>query len=142
MDCINKARCILESTDCTCVFCKDDTVLTDRRRGVRPLLDLLEQEMNVVGFSAADKVVGKAAAYLYCLLGVSELYAGVISQPALSVLEAHGIVISYSKLVPSIQNRTQNGPCPMEHAVWEISDPKEALTAIYAALEQLKQSPP
>ena len=140
MNCIEKARSILEQTGCTCVFCDGATVLTDMRRGVRPLLDLLEQKTDMTGFAAADKVVGKAAACLYCLLGIKTLYAAVISQPALSVLNQHGIEISYSTLVPSIQNRTQDGPCPMEHAVWNIHTPEEALTAIYATLKKL--SPP
>ena len=138
MNCIDNARSILEKTNCTCVFCKGTTVLTDTRRGVRPLLDLLENKIDLHDYAAADKVVGKAAAFLYCLLGVKTLYAAVISKPALSVLEQHGIAITYSTLVPSIQNRAQNGPCPMEHAVWEIDDPKEALAAIYRTLEQLK----
>lgn len=137
MNSIETARRILDSSECTCVFCNGDTILTDNRRGVRPLLDLLEQKKDMADFAAADKVVGKAAAYLYCLLGVKTLYAAVISQPALSVLEQYGIEISYSKLVSSIQNRTQTGPCPMEYAVWNIPTPEEALIAIYAALEKL-----
>ena len=138
MNCIDDARSILEKTNCTCVFCKGDTVLTDSRRGIRPLLDLLESGMDLSGFAAADKVVGKAAAYLYCLLSVKQLYAGVISQPALAVLEQHGIAVSYGTLVPSIQNRAGDGPCPMEHAVWNIDTPKEALAAICKTLEALK----
>lgn len=139
MTAIDNARSILEKTNCTCAFCKDDTVLTDTRRGVRPLLDLLENGMDLSGYAAADKVVGKAAAYLYCLLGINALYAVVISQPALAVLQEHGITVSYRTLVPSIQNRTGDGPCPMEHAVWSIDSPKEALDAIYKALDALKQ---
>lgn len=135
---INIARNILEATDCTCVFCKEETVLTDNRRGVRPLLDLLESKKDLSGFAAADKVVGKAAAYLYCLLGIKTIHAGVISEPALAVLKEHSIIVTFGSLVPSIRNRTQDGPCPMEHAVWNIQDPQDALAAIYKTLERLK----
>lgn len=114
-------------------------MLTDARRGVRPLLDLIENRMDVTSFAAADKVVGKAAAYLYCILNVKALHAMVISRPALSVLKAYGIPVTYDTLVPSIQNRTQSGPCPMEHAVWNLNTPEEALVAIYATLEKLTQ---
>ena len=34
------------------------------------------------------------------------------------------------KEVEAIRNRTNTGFCPMETAVWSISDPGEALTAI------------
>lgn len=140
MSCIEKACRILEQNNYTCVFCKGDIVLTDMRRGVKPLLDLLEQGTDVSGFSVADKVVGKAAAYLYCLLHVNALYAGVISEPALAVLQQHRIAASYGQLVSAIQNRTQTGPCPMEDAVWDIKTPDEALPAIYKRLKELNQS--
>ncbi|MBE6917667.1 MAG: DUF1893 domain-containing protein [Ruminococcaceae bacterium] len=138
MSCIEKARNILENTGCTCVFCNGQTVLTDSRRGVRPLLDLLENKMDMTTYDAADKVVGKAAAYLYCLLKIRSLYAAIISRSALAVLEKYHIPVSYGTLVPAIRNRRNDGPCPMEHAVWEIDDPAEALQAIYKTLESLK----
>ena len=68
------ARAMLESGGYTCVLCRGDAILTDKRRGVRPLLDLLDSRENFVGYSAADKVVGKAAAFLYQLLGVEFVY--------------------------------------------------------------------
>ncbi len=139
MSSIDHARNILESTDCTCVFCREETVLTDNRRGVRPLLDLLESKTDLTDFAAADKVVGKAAAFLYCLLGIRTIYAGVISEPALAVLKERGIAVSFGSLVPSIRNRTQDGPCPMERAVWNLNDPQEGLAAIYETLERLRQ---
>ena len=135
MDCIEKARSILEKTNSTCVFCNEETVLTDTRRGVKPLLDLLDNGMDMTTFAAADKVVGKAAAYLYCILGIKILFAGVISQPALSVLNKYRIPVSYDTLVPGIQNRAKDGPCPMEYAVREIDTPEDALCAIRKTLE-------
>lgn len=139
MHCSNleKAKSLLEQTGSTCVLCGDQVVLTDNRRGIRPLLDLLENDTDVAGFSVADKVVGKAAAYLYCLLGIKCLYARVISRPALDVLQHAGIETAYAQLVPAIQNRAQDGYCPMESAVWNIGTPEDALPAIYRALEQL-----
>ena len=134
---LNKARMLLSRTDCTCVICGGDVIITDKRRGVRPLLDLLDNDANVRGFSAADKVVGKAAAHLYHLLGIEDLYANVISQPALDVLQGAGISVEYGQLVPAIKNRSGDGFCPMESAVWNIDDPREALTAILNTLDKL-----
>ena len=136
-DRLTRARMLLSKTDCTCVLCGDDVILTDKRRGVRPLLDLLNGNADVTGFSVADKVVGKAAAYLYCLLGIKELYASVISQPALAVLERYHIFVEYRQLVPAIRNRSGEGPCPMESAVWEIDNPQQALSAILTKLAQM-----
>lgn len=134
---LEEARSLLEKENYTCVLCRDGSTVTDNRRGVRPLLELLDSETDLHGYSAADKVVGKAAAFLYCLLGVKALYAGVISQPALSVLEDAGITVRYGVLVPAIRNRTGDGFCPMETAVWALSDPALAPDAIWIALQKL-----
>lgn len=136
---LEKAKMLLNRTDNTCVMYDGQIILADKRRGVRPLLDLIENKTDVTGFAAADKVVGKAAAFLYCLLGVRQLYAKVISEPALAVLKGTHIYIEYDQLVPAIQNRAKDGFCPMERAVWDISAPEEALDAIYRTLEQLNK---
>lgn len=134
---LDKARRILESGDCTCVLCKDSTVLADDRRGIRPLLTFYRSDHDLHGFSAADKVVGKAAAFMYLLLGVEAVYAAVISTPARRVLESAGIAVSYDSEVRAIRDRTGTGFCPMETAVWEIDDPRAALSAIEKALAKL-----
>ena len=128
---------LLLCTGSTCVLCGGELILTDKRRGVRPLLDLLENNTNVSGFSAADKVVGKAAAFLYCLLDIKCLYTPVISQPALAVLQSAGIDTQYDQLVPAIRNRTGDGYCPMESAVLDITDAREALAVIRETLKKL-----
>ena len=132
---LSKARRLLLDGGYTCVLCHGDTIITDTRRGIRPLLELCRSGRNLQEFSAADKVVGKAAAFLYRLLGIKSLYAGVISTPALTVLQ--GISVEFDAEVPAIQNRTQTGFCPMESAVWDIEDAEEALCAIERTLANL-----
>lgn len=131
------ARTLLEKENYTCVICRGEDVLTDRRRGVKPLMELLESGKDLHGFSAADKVVGKAAAFLYCLLGVKALHAGILSEPALAVLENAGIPVEYGTLVPAIRNRAGDGFCPMETAVWDLTDPALAPAAIRSTLQKL-----
>lgn len=124
----------------TCALCHSDVVYTTTQRGVKPLLDWLDGGTDLKGFSAADKVVGRAAAFLYVLLGVREVYAFVISEAAVSVLKKHGIDAKYEKSVPHIINRMGNGMCPMEQAVLDIEDPDNALTAIRKRLAELTQN--
>lgn len=130
-----RARKLLVSGGHTCVLCRDDQILTDDRRGVKPLLDLLDRDLS--GYCAADKVVGKAAALLYRLLGITELYAGVVSQPAIRVLEDGGIAVYFDNKVPAIRNRTDTGFCPMETAVWDVEDPALAPDILRRALANL-----
>ena len=134
---LEKARSLLEKENYTCVICRGDDVITDRRRGIRPLMELLESGKDLHGYSAADKVVGKAAAFLYCLLGVKALHAGVLSVPARDVLVSAGISVEWGSLVPAIRNRAGDGFCPMETAVWDLTDPGPDPEAIRETLKKL-----
>ena len=131
------ARNHLDSGNYTCVVCKEDTLYFATDRGVKPLLNWLDSATDMHGFSAADKVVGRATAFLYCLLGVREVYANVMSRPAAQVLESNGITAHWGKLVDGIINRRGTGPCPFEAAVMDITDPGEALGAIRKKAENM-----
>lgn len=132
-----RAKARLEAGDYTVVLCRDGVEYTDTRRGVAPLLALLDSGVAVTGFSAADRVVGKAAAFLYLRLGVASVYAPVMSQPAYDLLTAHGVSASADTRVSAIRNRAGDGFCPMETAVWELTDPVEAEAAIRTTLRVL-----
>ena len=121
---------ILDSRQLTCVVCLGNISHTAAERGVKPLLHWLDHGPDLTGFCAADRVVGRGAAFLYCLLGVREVYAHVMSRPAAQVLAAHGISHHAGKLVDGIINRRGTGPCPFEEAVLEIREPDAALAAI------------
>ena len=121
----------------TCVLHRGEQTYTSTLRGVKPLVQWVESDLNLRGFSAADKVVGKATAYLYVLLGVGALYAHVISESALAVLKENGIPVEYGNLVPHIINRAGNGICPFEEAVMDIHEPKTAYTAIRAKMQAM-----
>ena len=133
-----KAKKILLDTGATCVLCKGGSRVESQLRGVTPLVDLLDTFMDFSGYSAADKVVGKATAFLYCLLEVKAVYTPVISEQALQVLQQHGIDAQYDLCVPAILNRRKDGFCPMETATRHIDDPETALDAIRSTLEKLR----
>lgn len=135
---LEKARALLAQEGCTCVLCLDGRTVTSHRRGVAPLLALLDSGEDYRGFSAADKVIGKATALLYCLLGVKAVWAAVISESAIRALEAGSIEAHWERSVPHIINRAGTGPCPMEAATAAIDDPQEALAAVRTALKNLQ----
>ena len=134
---LDRAKALLTEQNCTCVLCLEDKTYTSTRRGVAPLLGWLDSGTDLQGFSAADRVVGKATAYLYCLLGVKEVFARVMSKPAVTVLREHGIPASWDMLVDGIENRQKTGPCPMEHATANSTTPEEALAAVRETLKSL-----
>lgn len=131
-----QAQELLSTGSYTCVLCRGKQVRTCTARGVRPLLELLE-EGNWAGFCAADKVVGKATALLYVLLGVRAVWAPVMSEGALRILHMYGIEAHFEAEAPAIVNRERSGLCPMETAVRSIDDPHDALPVIQQTLRKL-----
>ena len=135
---IEKARAFLEQ-GYTCALINGEETLLSRERGVAPLVAWLKNGANCMQAVAADKVVGKAAAYLYVLLGVGFVHANILSEGAAEVFQRFGVEYSYGEIVLAIRNRKGDGFCPMEQTVWEVKDPAEAYRLILLKLEELKQ---
>ena len=137
----DQARAIelLKVSHHTCVLCRGEETWTSDRTGIAPMLGFLEDGLDFSGASAADRIVGKAAAMLFVLAGVTSLYAEVLSERALPVLERYGVAVSWGTLTPAIINRRGDGPCPMEAAVDTVDDPRAALDAVRATVARLRQ---
>lgn len=134
---LNIAKTKLEQENYTCVLTDGESFFTSRERGVKPIVEFIASKSLPKGLFAADKVVGKATAYLYILLEIKSLYAKVISKPALKALGENGIEVKYESLVDNIINRKGDGICPFEMAVLKINDANEAYTAILDKMIEL-----
>lgn len=134
---INKAKELLIQGNYTCVVMKENVEYVSQERGVKPLLDWIDNKVDFENAVVADKVVGKAAAFLYVLFNVSEIYANVISEPAYDILKKHNINIFYNQMVKAIRNRDNTGFCPMESSVWAVEEPKEAYNIILKTRDEL-----
>lgn len=136
---IEHAKKFLTDAGYTCVICRGDDIHMSEKRGVAPLIELLDSKIDVRGYSAADKAVGKAAAMLFVLLGVSEIYAAIMSRSAKKILDEYGIKYSCGEEVEYIINRKKDGMCPMEKAVMDIDDPAEAQKEIKETIEKMRK---
>ena len=123
----------------TCALVGERETLVSNKRGVAPLLAWLDDKKNGEGLFAADKVVGRAAAFLYILLKVDGVHALVISESAEEVFLRFGMPYSFEEKVPAIRNRAGDGFCPMEQAVLGIENPTDALVAIRKRLKELQE---
>ncbi len=132
-----KAKELLLGGGYTCVLVKGEEVFTSAERGVKPLVSFRESQKDYSGYSAADKVVGKATAFLYVLLGVKAVYANIISKSALEVLERYNIETKFMELVENIINRKGDGICPFEKAVLDIEDVDEVYDVIRGKMSEL-----
>lgn len=105
-------------------------------RGVTDLYVLLKEKSKFLhGAFLADKVVGKAAAALMVLAGVKEVYADVISVPALDLLIENKVHIRYGTVVPHVINRSGTGWCPLEIRCQNCLTPLECLNQIEEFIE-------
>ena len=134
---LSRAKKLLAEGGYTCALCRGESEYTSEQRGVKPLVQWVEQGTDLVGYSAADKVIGRATAFLYVLLGVRAVYARVISRTALEVLTAADIAVEYRDAVPNIINRQGDGICPFEAAVLDIDDADKAYAVIREKMRQM-----
>lgn len=109
-------------------------------RGVSDLYRLWSERRTLLrGAALADKVVGKGAAALMALMGVKEVYADVVSLPALELLRRAGVNVHPAQTVPHIINRAGTGRCPLETRCAPCATPEECLVEIEAFMHQMKQ---
>lgn len=122
---------LLHSGEYSCVMMSRKTVYTFVQRGVADLCDLYQSDPGFMkGASVADKVVGKAAAALMVLGKVGEVYADVISTPALALLREAHIDVAFRQEVPFIENREKSGWCPLESACYRLKSVAEMYPVI------------
>lgn len=121
-------------------LCKGTVLRTEDGRGISPMMRLLAEGCDLTGFSAADLIVGKAAAMLFVRAGIVAVSGETMSASAKEYLEARGIPCRYGTLTERIINRQGTGLCPMEQTVLALDDPDEAYAALKARLASLRQS--
>ena len=130
---------ILHRGGYSCVIRKGDDTRTYHQRGVADLWQLCQGEEHFLrGARIADKVIGKGAAALMIHGGACEVYADVISHPALALLQEHGIEVSYREMTDRIVNRRGDGLCPVETLCVDLYTIDEMVEAISNFINNLK----
>ena len=129
---------LLRNGNHSLVIHRDTTSVYDTR-GIATLQQIIDKDSNgLSGATVVDKVVGKAAAALMIVGGVSELHALLITQGALSLLATSDIRVSYDTLTGHIINRNHTGWCPMEMACRDCVTAEECLTEIRNLISKQK----
>ena len=127
--------------DTLVAYLADGSEWTSRARGVKPLFDALDGSPDKFAKARCyDRIVGRAAAFLYAKIGVGEVVAPVAAKGAAAILARHGIRARFGTEIPGIRNRANDGPCPMEHSVRDIADDQvdAAVSALRAVVAKLR----
>ena len=129
------AKLKLIAHDLSLVIVKKGTVIFEtKKQGISGFLQAIEKlNKNLVAASAADKIVGVAAAMLCVYAGVASVFALTISEEGIRVLEDNNIAYLFKKKVSNILNRNKNDVCPFEKLAMDSGSSDEA----YVKLESL-----
>ncbi len=121
-------------------LCKNGEYFTDDGRGISPMMKFIAEGKELTGFSAADQIVGKAAAMLFVKAGVRSVYGKTMSDSGKEFLEANNISCSYDILTDRIINRQGTDICPMEKAVADINDAHEGYNNLVIVINRLRSN--
>ena len=125
MENLEKAKALLTGNN-TLVVVKNDSVICSDLNGIKPLINLLENNVDPEGYSLADEIIGKAQAMLIVKAKIKEAYSKVMSEEGVRILKKYNIPYSYETLTKEIINRKGTDICPMEKAVKDVEDIEEA----------------
>lgn len=94
---------------------ENEIVYKSESKGLQSLISLYKTKKNTLEDSSiADKVIGRAAALILIGSNIKEVYADLISENAIDILDKSDIPYEYKSQVKEIRNRDNTGMCPME----------------------------
>ena len=132
------AKLRLIEEDLSLVIVKKGKVLFEtQKQGITGFLEAIERlDKNLIAASAADKIVGVAAAMLCVYAGVASVFALTISEEGVRVLRDNNIAYRFEKTVPNILNRDKKDVCPFEKLAMTIGNPEEAYVKLKSCANQ------
>ena len=133
------AKLKLIKEDLSLVIVKKGKVIFEtKKQGISGFLQAIEKlDKNLVAASAADKIVGVAAAMLCVYSGVVSMFALTISEEGMRVLEDNNIACLFEKKVSNILNRDKKDVCPFEKLAMASGSSDEAYVKLKSFARQM-----
>lgn len=133
---IEELKEILHNKNASLVVCySNGEIKAYYQDRVKDIKDILKKDKNALKDAIiADKVIGKLAGSLLAVAGVSKIYADVISEYAIPVLEENNIKYQYETKVNYIRNNENTGMCPMENKFKDEKDIRKIYTEIVGGI--------
>jgi hypothetical protein len=133
------AKSKLIKEDLSLVIVKNGKVIFKTSKpGISGFLQTIEkQDKNLVAASAADKIVGVAAAMLCVYAGLSSIFALTVSEAGIKVLEENNIACVFDRKVSNILNRSKTDVCPFEKLAMSSGSADEAYIKLKSLANQM-----
>ena len=133
------AKLKLTKEDLSLVIVKKGKVIFETKKpGIGGFLHAIEKlDKEMVASSAADKIVGVAAALLCVYAGVASVFALTVSERGIKVLEDNNVACMFEKKVSNILNRSKNDVCPFEKMAMASGSPDEAYVKLKSLANEM-----
>lgn len=129
MNDLEKAKEIFEKENCTLVLVKGESIIKSKEHGLSKLIELIDKDEDLTDYSVCDNVCGRAASFLYVLLGVKEVYANTMAKLSIQILDRAEIKYSANAFVETLLD-SENKTDKMELAVLRSGTPLKAFEDI------------
>lgn len=116
MDYLNLARETLYNENQKIVVVNDNGIVYKSDGfGIKPLYNAyMNYKDQMRDASCADRVIGKAAAWIYKEAEIKELYCDIITTRAKNLLVDSEIKVVFVEEIEYVENRDKTGMCPVE----------------------------
>ena len=104
---LEKAKEIFYSGNYSFVLVKNEDIISSSQKGIMQIVELIESGKDFTDYSLCDRIAGRAAAFLYILLGVKEVHSVKMTKLATNILDRAEIKFSadeyIEKVLPYVQ---------------------------------------
>ena len=124
---------------CKMIILKENEIIRFTLDGVKILMTILKNDPDYLrGTSVLAKEVNKSTAALAVLGNIKEIYADIISEHAVKLLDFYNIKFKYRQIIPFFESKTKTGFDPIELLAISCEYPTE----IYVKLDGLFSKSP
>lgn len=134
MNNIDKAKEIFAQSECSFVLVNNDNIITNNDKGLKPIVDLIDSGEDYSEYAICDKITGRAAAFLYVLLGIENVHAKKMAKLAIQILDRAEIEYSYDELIETVLDENMDEIDPVELSVLRSGSAVQAIEDIKKAL--------
>lgn len=134
MNNIEKAKQIFSENEYTFVLLSEENIITSTDKGLKPMVDLIESNEDFSEYVICDKITGRAAAFLYVLLGIEKVHAKKMAKLAVQILDRAEIEYSYDEMIETVLDENMTEIDPVELSVLRSGSAVQAIVDIKKAL--------
>ena len=120
----------------TFVMAGEGKIITNTNKGLSPIIELIESGDDFSDYAVCDKITGRAAAFLYVLLGIEAVHAKKMAKLAIQILDRAEIKYSYDEIIETVLDSEMKEIDPVELSVLRSGSAVQAINDIKSALSK------